>query len=127
MRQRLSLVVILFAWLAMNGTVWNVVQVFAWSRMFAGYARTLTVREALRETFDPEKPCDICRAVQKGRNAEQAQAPASLASGGEEKIFLASVTVDRFVFHPVKTEWPQPVAAALVSRTEPVPVPPPRV
>ena len=69
---------LIFAWICANGAVWDAVQVFAWARMFAGYAHTLPVRAALRETFDPGKPCEICMAVAKAKEAERKQAPRPL-------------------------------------------------
>lgn len=127
MRKKVSIVVILVAWLCANGAMWDVAQVFAWGRMFAGYARTLSVGAALRETFDLDKPCEMCRAIQTARTTEKEQAPASVASAEKGKVFLTKVAVESFVFTPPPIEWPRAEAAPLVSRTEPVPVPPPRV
>ena len=59
----------MLAWLCANGALLDLVQVFAWSRMFAGYTQTMTVGAALRETFDPAKPCELCLGVADAKDA----------------------------------------------------------
>ncbi len=117
---------LLFAWLCANGAVWDVVQACAWARMFTGYAQTLSVCDALRETFDPAKPCDLCRTVQKAQDAQREQAPVDAAFGTVEKILLTSDVPAPLVLTPPIREWPAAVAWKICARTERVPVPPPR-
>ena len=45
-QRRFAITSLIFAWICANGAVWDAVQVFAWARMFAGYAHTLPVRAA---------------------------------------------------------------------------------
>src|SRR5687768_1456684 len=49
-RLRFAQLSLLLAWVCANGAIWDAVQVFAWSKMFVGYASTMTVPAALRET-----------------------------------------------------------------------------
>ena len=78
MRRAASIAALLFAWACSAGTLLELAQVFAWGRMYAGYARTMSGRDAWRETFDPAKPCEICRAIERARAAgpEAPQTPA---------------------------------------------------
>ena len=69
MRRHVSVAFLLFAWLCANGSLWNVVQVVAWAKMFHDYARVMPAARALQVTFDGTKPCDICCAVQKAQDA----------------------------------------------------------
>jgi hypothetical protein len=125
-RRTCSIACLFFAGLCAIGGIWNGVQVFAWSRMFAGYARELTVGEALRATFDPAKPCELCRAVSKARETERQQAPLA-AERSTEKLLLAFQAPAQILFLPSQPAWPAAPALFAPRRTEAVPVPPPRV
>jgi hypothetical protein len=116
---------LVFAWICANGAVWDAVQVFAWARMFAGYAHTLPVGTALRETFDPGKPCQICMAVAKAKETERKQAPRPLERS-TAKIVLACETPENIQIVPLPRAWPAAPVCAGVIRSERVPVPPPR-
>jgi hypothetical protein len=117
---------LIFAWICANGAVWDAVQVFAWARMFAGYAHTLPVGTALRETFDPGKPCAICMAVARAKEAERKQAPRPVERS-TAKLVLACETPEKIQIDPLPHAWPAAPVCAGVIRSEPVPVPPPRV
>ena len=116
---------LLFAWLCANGAVWDVVQVFAWARMFTGYAQTMTVTTALEETFDTDKPCEICRTVSKAKETARQQTPQTVERSAE-RILLACEPPVRVVIEAPRSEWPEPFIAHAPLRTERVPVPPPR-
>lgn len=72
-RQKLATLTFLLAWLIASGSQWDLLQVFAWSRMFVGYTQTMSVMEALTETFDAEKPCELCCLVQEAKEREQSE------------------------------------------------------
>jgi hypothetical protein len=116
---------LLFAWICANGAIWDAVQFFAWARMFTGFTQTLSVRAALNETFDATKPCAICCAVAKAREAEQKQAPQPIERSAE-KLLLACEPPPRVVIEPPLAEWPDATSRVAPTRTERVPVPPPR-
>src|SRR5277367_3965041 len=61
--RRLPAISLICAALCASGTLLDMAQVFAWTRMFAGYARNESIAAAARETFDPAKPCALCCAV----------------------------------------------------------------
>ena len=128
MRRRVEVVAVLFAWIFTTGVQWDVTQLFAWGRMFAGYAQDMTVTAAARKTFSGEL-CDLCRTVQRGREQQDTTAPKPAAGKTVGKsIDLAPLPVGTAVF----AAQPQPEGEVLPlpsprgrSRAAP-PSPPPR-
>ena len=128
MRRHVSVAFLLFAWLCANGSLWNVVQVVAWAKMFHDYSQVMPVAQALQATFDGTKPCEICRAVQKAQDTAREQSPRDEALGGSpERLLMVSESAPIFVLVTPSLAWPGVVNAAGLTRTERVPVPPPRV
>ncbi len=126
MRRALSTTALLLAWLCANGAVWNVVQVVAWAKMFHEYAQVMPVGDALDLTFDGSAPCDMCSIAQGGQDtARQLPAEAALG-GGSEKILLMADWAPTDVLVTPEFVWPGLVHEAGLTRTEAVPVPPPR-
>jgi hypothetical protein len=76
-------------------------------------------------TFDPNRPCDMCLGVAAAKETAKQQLPAG-AERAAEKIQLALHTPAALVFVFPPAAWPPVLACAAPSRTEPVPVPPPR-
>lgn len=127
MRRRLSLIFTLAAWLLATGSQWDLVQTFAWARMFATNAQTLPLFEAARFTFSPEGRCEICAMVS---GAKQQQENSTTIPGGklDAKILLAfEPAPSPVVTAPDFSPWSlsDPLAPAM-ARAAP-PVPPPRV
>ena len=128
MRRHVSAAFLLFAWLCANGALLNIVQVVAWAKMFHDYSQVMPVARALQVTFDGSKPCEICSVVQKAQDTARDQSPRSEALGAStEKILLVSESVPVLVLVAPDLTWPGAVGAAGLTRTEAVPVPPPRV
>jgi hypothetical protein len=125
-RKKISTACLLLAWLCANGVVLDAVQVVAWSRMFTGYLETMSVGAALRETFNPAKPCDLCVSVAKAQETAQKQLPAGVERAAD-KLVLACETPATIVFDRKTEPWPAVLASAAPLRTDPVPLPPPRV
>jgi hypothetical protein len=67
MRRKVSLLLTLTAWFFATGSQWDVAQTLGWARMFAGYAQTMPVFEALQKTFSGQELCGICEVVQDAR------------------------------------------------------------
>jgi hypothetical protein len=116
---------LLLAWLCASGAMLDVAQVVAWGRMFAGYARNNSVVSAAQQTFDPSKPCAICRAVSRAREASGPRSPA-VASAGSEKRVLILEAATPFVAVAAERDWPRVTSCAADVRCGDVPVPPPR-
>jgi hypothetical protein len=100
-------------------------QVFAWTRMFAGYARNESLAAAARETFDPAKPCALCCAVSKAREASGQHAPALPAASSERMILIFERSAP-FVAASDRGSWPEAAPTRAAARSADVPVPPPR-
>ena len=103
----------------------DTVQVFAWTRMFAGYSRELPLASALRATFDPARPCELCLAVAKAKAAEQPAAPTVPVRAGE-KLVLACAVRPVIVFAGARESWPEAGPQRAATWVKPVPVRPPR-
>jgi len=125
MFRRLSAVSLLCAWLCASGALLDLAQAFAWARMFAGYARTASVVAAVRRTLDPERPCAICRAVGRAREASGARGPA-VAPAGAQKMTLVLESPAPLVAAVPEEGWPAAAPERGPARAAEVPVPPPR-
>ena len=125
MRHRVAAFSLFFAWICANGAIWDAVQVFAWGKMFAGYSQTMSVPAALRATFDPEKPCEMCVGVATAKETAKQQLPASVEQSAE-KLLLAIHASSAMVFETPRTSWPVTLARVAPVRSKSVPVPPPR-
>ena len=128
MRRRISLFALCLAWLCANGALWNVVQVVAWAKMFHDYSQMMPVAVALRHTFDGSKPCELCHICQSAEDATRKQLPRAAALGASmEKLLLVSECAPAVVLPAPDFVWPGVADDAGLSRSEAVPVPPPRV
>jgi hypothetical protein len=126
MRRRLPFVALLLAWLSTQGAFLELAQVFAWSRMFAGYAQSMSWRQALVETLDPEKPCAMCCAIRRARATEPPQPAAPAPSQEGAKLVLFLLAGEGPLIPPVLAhDWYERVQK-FVDWQLPVPTPPPR-
>ena len=125
MRKKIAISSLLFAWLCANGALLDAVQVLAWGKMFAGYTQTMSVAAALRETFDPAKPCEMCLGVAAAKDTAKKQLPATVERSAEKLLLAYHANAIFIVPHSV-SDWPTALASVAPSRTEDVPVPPPR-
>ncbi len=125
-RKQIAIFSLLLAWLCANGALLDTAQVFALARMFAGYSGSMDATAALRETFNPAKPCKLCHGIAKAKQTAREQLPSSVERSGE-KILLALHSPTPIVFVAAPADWPTTLASVAPSRTEAVPVPPPRV
>jgi hypothetical protein len=128
--KRLQVVVCLSAWLIATGCQWDLVQLVAWGRMFAGYSQEMSMSAAARKTFSGEM-CSLCRAVQKGKQEqEQNSAKSSMPGKSEIKLLDACpVTAMAGITGPVRRAIGIVAGPELMigrARMAP-PLPPPRV
>lgn len=127
MQRKISIVCLLLAWLCANGSLWEVLQVVAWGKMFARYTQEFSVGAALARTFDASKPCELCKVAQRGHNAGTENEPAPASTGAGEKVLLAFHATAPLVIVAPDFSWPGVADDSGLTRTEAVPVPPPRV
>lgn len=125
MRQRLSLITMLTAWLLATGSHWDLVQTFAWGRMIATYSQSMPLAQAVRLTFTPDNLCGVCESVSQAKQQQDATLPAEGKSFG--KILLVFQPVSAFVAVLAESgKWTSvETVPVLRDRLEPA-VPPPR-
>ncbi len=110
------------------GLHWAALQSAAWVGMAVSYSiEKGSLSEGLSDTFDGEHPCPLCRAVEKGVDAEQEsgknQIP--LKTVKEMKLILAVVEVPHFVFPPSEpNRWSTFSSLATTRFQRPVTPPP---
>lgn len=125
-RQKIAPLALLFAWLCANGAMLDAVQVLAWAKMFAGYSGTMSVAAAWETTFDPAKPCQMCLRVAAAKKTARQQLPQAVERSAE-KLLLAVHRPAPIILDHDQGDWPAVGASVAPIRTDPVPVPPPRV
>lgn len=125
MRKPVASFCLLFAWLCANGALLEGVQVFAWAKMFAGYSQTMSVDAALRATFDPAKPCEMCIGVATAKETAKQQLPHAVERSAE-KLQLALHSPAIVILENTPDAWPTALASVAAVRPRLVPVPPPR-
>ncbi len=125
MWRKFQITSVLLAWLFATGSQWDFVQVFAWGRMFADNATTMSLAEAARETFAPEKLCPLCQAVSRAKQQqENPSAPDAKAPGKILLVFQPVPTV--IIAAPPLSPWsPGDQVMLSIGRLAP-PTPPPR-
>lgn len=124
--RRVSLIITLTAWLLATGSHWDLVQTFAWGRMFVEYLQTDTISEALASTFDADKPCPLCKAVAKAKSKQEGSGEA--ASSGIKKIVLICHQLgEQPIFGWTVPSWTWSNLQPPVIESAAPPTPPPRV
>lgn len=105
MRRNVSLILTLSAWLFATGSHWDLVQTFAWGKMFATYAQSMSYADAAKLTFSADNLCGVCEIV---ADATQDEADRENAPGksGAREIQLSLATVPGIVLtEPVRSPW----------------------
>ncbi len=125
-RRKTPLILTLIAWLFATGSHWDLVQAFAWARMFAENAQTMPVLAALDRTFRPDERCSLCKAVSSGRSEQES--PGLPEQKFEGKVVLTFEPEERVIIDvPRFAAWPVAADARIsVDRAAP-PLRPPRV
>lgn len=135
MRRKLSLLLTLTSWLFATGSQWDVVQTFAWARMFAENCRTLPPRVALDRTFSPEGRCELCGLVSTAKQERQNPADAPADSPGSApagkfsgKILLAfePAPAPFVALVPSPSRWSRSDHLPASAERAAPPLPPPR-
>jgi hypothetical protein len=123
----LATTALVLGWLCANGALLDTAQILAWSRMFAANTGTMSVTAALQETFNPKKACALCKQIAKAKESAQGQQMPAPGDSTAPKFVLALDVVEPPVFAHDPGQWIASPAMSVCQRTDPVPVPPPRV
>ncbi len=65
------------------GGHWAVLQGVAWTTMFARFAQSMPLAQAVCCTFDGRHPCKLCQTIKQGRAAEKKQDPSPVRPGSK--------------------------------------------
>lgn len=115
------------SWIAANGLQWDVLQWVAWTKMFVGYTQQMSWSAAVEQTFDREKPCEMCRAITAARESEREQREREAVSQDPgSKVLLACQIPAAFSYLKFQDRWDRVRQEPFAPWIEAVPVPPPR-
>ncbi len=127
MRRRLSLILVLLAWLFATGSQWQVVQSFAWTRMILSYAKTMPLDQAIRLTFTPDNMCGVCELVSAAQHEHPGDTALPPGTSLDSKPLLVFQPAPTVIFTaPATGSWS--LSDHLIPATERAapPLPPPR-
>ncbi|MEJ1972192.1 MAG: hypothetical protein WDM96_06890 [Lacunisphaera sp.] len=117
----------LSAWLVASGGLWDLVQVAAWTGMFATRLETMPVLAAAQQTFQPEEKCHLCRAVEDGKRAQDKSA-GTIGGDFSSKAPIIFQALARLSVIPSPAVATVRVKSGFACyRRETPPLPPPRV
>jgi hypothetical protein len=122
--RRLTLLVVLVAFMFSCGGQWQVLQCVAWANMIREYSQMVPVTQAVAMTFSGEYPCEMCKLIAEKKESDNAKV--ALLFVHEKKIAAVEVIeISRVdVFSP-QMFFNRDVF--LQTRAEAPPVPPPWV
>ena len=121
-RAKLANLMVAFTLVCTIGGHWALPQSLAWLGMLVTYSQEVPLSEALRKTFDGDHPCQMCKAVQQGKKAEQQQASFKFPPKLEFYLNRPAVT---FLLPDIE-KHSTGFELSLQPRSDPPPVPPPR-
>ena len=125
MRRRAQIIAVLIGWSLATGAQWDLVQAFAWGRMFATYVKTAPVMRAVQMTFAPGNMCSVCKAVAHAKQQENnGQVP-----GGKADVKIVLVyQPDAKVFFLARagSDWEPRDEVSIDGPAYRPPLPPPR-
>ena len=128
MRLRIAQLVACFAWLLASGGHWDAIQAFAWGRMIVGYSRTMSLDEAMAQTFDADNLCGVCEWVAESKTRDSApgtDAPGDLVAKARPPLALPPMHVF-FNVSSAAQEWPRHQVWRAEQWRDAPPVEPPR-
>jgi len=101
MPKKLQLIAFLLAGFLTTGAQWDVVQVAAWARMAAQSVNAgASFEQVLADTFSGEL-CELCEAVDEGRQTQHAPANGSTAPKAGKLLLAAYPAADGVAFFEV--------------------------
>jgi hypothetical protein len=71
--RRVTLLVVLVAFVFSCGGQWPVLQAVAWANMIREYSEMVPVTQAIAMTFSGQYPCELCKIVAEKRESDNAK------------------------------------------------------
>lgn len=116
---------IFLAMFSIAGGHWAVLQSVAWAGMIIEYSKNSTLGAAMTRTFSGKSPCEMCKAIEVGKQKED-RLPASVKAEIKIEKFLVwgrqgtpHPTAKGFSYGPLSDE---PAFARSTSPSKPVPI-----
>jgi len=102
-------------------------QLGAWGWMVGTYAQEDGIEQAIRETFNGERPCELCKIIQATETSEQPITP-NQADSKQRDLQLILLGADTIaLMGNAESTTPRPEhGARMIACVGEVPVPPPR-
>jgi hypothetical protein len=122
--RRLTLLVVLVAFIFSCGGEWPILQGIAWVSMVREYSEMVPLEKAVQMTVSGEYPCALCKVIAEKKHSEDNKAVTFFKH--EKKILSGAL----FVTDRRTTAVPQYFEVAeqfLKTRSESPPTPPPRL
>jgi hypothetical protein len=121
--RRLTLLVVLVAFIFSCGGQWYVLQGIAWANMIREYSQMVPLSQAVEMTLSGHYPCPLCQIIAERKNAEHDKI-ATIEK--QEKKILSIALVVKAPFSPGADQIFLVGDEFLRTRSEPPPLPPPR-
>lgn len=117
------LLLLLCSWLLIGPLA--LLQMGAWGWMVASYSQESSLQQAIVETFGDERPCDVCRVIDK---VEESENSSPMAQNGqtEIKLMLGLGRPVNVCAPYANYEHPSTIVCEPENALLPVPTPPPR-
>ncbi len=120
------MILTLTAWLFATGSHWDIVQTFAWGKMFATYAQSMSYADAVKLTFNADNLCGVCEIVDEAKNGDNSGHPQP-GTAGTQKIQLALGSIEQItIFRSDSAGWPDHEVTMPRRWAQTPPLPPPR-
>lgn len=121
-RSRLTRPIVVLMLTLTLGLHWAFLQSVAWVGMFVSFSADSPLPVALEKTFGGKNPCNLCKLVAEGKNAERQQEMPQLLAKLDLLLVHNRLWLGPPELFPLTTLSPPPDA----SRSDPPPSPPPR-
>ncbi len=125
--RRVRLVVLLFGWMLATGTILDVIQVFAWSRMWVDNVQTQSVGDAFARTFSEEGICPLCESVQAIKRDQAEKYPFAVKLFERSPVILPQGIHFVLIVPDVPELWPETMDDTGFAFGNCPPAPPPRI
>ena len=122
--RRLTLVVVLVAFVFSCGGQWPVLQCIAWVNMIREYSEMVPLAEAVQMTLSGQYPCALCKAIAEKKQSGDTKTAALVK---HEKKMLSHPLVAAGGRTTVSPQFFEVAEQFLNTRSEPPPTPPPRL